>query len=393
MRRSRLPVEKPNLFQAIRAKRAQVQEKGLKLIDLSIGEPRGPALLSARKAAATAVMSDQEDIHKYQYNGSPGIPGFAKKFVEFSLRQRVEQKDVTFLPIAGIKRMLGIMPAACGSWDRPVTVGAMTEPGYPFPADWCKYLKVDHYPLPLNPQNGFLFEAEGIRAGTNLIMANYPHNPTGCVANREFWRQLCGYCSDHDIRLFNDAAYIVLSHTEKSAALTEVAVEFPELSWAEAFSASKVIGNGTGWQIGAMAGSPDFMDDIANVKGNTDEGFVAAMAIGVQTACEHDWNGVDGYRQLYRNRLQLLIKLLTNRGMRLAVHPDAGFFSLWMVPNRAFDQKIESVEHFNFLMMERTGVIGVHFEPSYMRYAVCEDIESKAKELDDAFARADVSYS
>ncbi|MFH1602634.1 MAG: aminotransferase class I/II-fold pyridoxal phosphate-dependent enzyme, partial [Pseudomonadota bacterium] len=246
---------------------------------------------------------------------------------------------------------------------------------------------------PLNPQNSFRFKTTDIRAGTSLIMTNYPHNPTGCVADRKFWRELCQFCSDNDIRLVNDAAYIILSHTQDSVALTEVAIEFPELSWAEAFSASKVIGNGTGWQVGAMAGSPDFIDDIANVKGNTDEGFVAAMAVGVQASCEHDWEGVDRYRQLYRNRLQLLIKLLTDRGMRLAVQPEAGFFSLWMVPSHAFNEKIESVEHFNFLMMERTGVIGVHFEPSYMRYAVCEDIESKAKELGDAFAKAAVSYS
>jgi len=392
MRKSWLPVEKPNLFQAIRAKRAQVQEQGVKLIDLSIGEPRGPALLSARKAAAAAIMSDREEIHRYQYNASPGIPGFAKNFVEFSLRQKIEQKDVSFLPIAGIKRMLALIPATCGSWHRAVTVGTMTEPGYPFPADWCKYLKVAHYPLPLHPGNSFHFDPTDIRTGTNLIMTNYPHNPTGCVADTGFWRKLCKFCSDNDIRVFNDAAYIVLSHTPKSVALTEVAVEFPQLSWAEAFSASKVIGNGTGWQIGALAGSPDFVDDIANVKGNTDEGFVAAMAIGVQATCEHDREGVEGYRQLYRKRLELLIKLLTSHGMRLAVQPEAGFFSLWMVPGHAFNQKIESAEHFNFLMMERTGLIGVHFEPSYMRYAVCEDIESKAKELDDAFAKAAVSY-
>ncbi len=393
MRKSWLPPEKPNLFQAIRAKRAQVQEKGVRLIDLSIGEPRGPALLSARKAASAAIMSEKEDVHRYQYNASPGVPGFAKDFVEFNIRHKIDQKDVSFLPIPGIKRMLGLFPLTCGSWHRPVTVGAMTDPGYPFPADWCKYLKVTHYSLPLNPQNSFLFKTKDIKPGTNLIMTNFPHNPSGCVADRKYWQELCKFCSDNNIRLFNDAAYVILSHTQKSIALTEVATEFPELSWAEAFSASKVIGNGTGWQIGAMAGSPDFIDDIANVKGNTDEGFVAAMAAGVKAACEHDWEGIDGYRQLYRNRLQLLIRLLTNRGMRLAVEPEAGFFSLWMVPNRAFDQKIGSAEHFNFLMMERTGVIGVHFEPSYLRYAVCEDIETKSRELDAAFAQAAVSYS
>ncbi len=393
MRKSWLPAEKPNLFQAIRAKRAEVQERGVKLIDLSIGEPRGPALLSARNAAAAAIMSEKEEIHRYQYNASPGVPGFARDFVEFNVRHKIENKDVSFLPIAGIKRMLGLFPVTCGSWHRPVTVATMTDPGYPFPADWCKYLRVEHYPLPLNPQNSFLFGAADIRAGTSLIMTNYPHNPTGCVADRAFWRGLCRYCSDKNIRLVNDAAYIVLSHSPRSIALTDVAMEFPDLSWAEAFSASKVIGNGTGWQVGAMAGSPDFIDDIANVKGNTDEGFVAAMAIGVKASCEGDWDGIDRCRQLYRDRLELLIKLLTGRGMRLAAQPEAGFFSLWLVPDHAFGEKITSAEHFNFLVMERTGVIGVHFEPSYMRYAVCEDIASKAKELDDAFARAAVSYA
>jgi hypothetical protein len=36
-------------------------------------------------------------------------------------------------------------------------------------------------------------------------------------------------------------------------------------------------------------------------------------------------------------------------------------------------------------------VVGVHF-PGYMRYAVCADIEAIAKELEDAFKKAKVSY-
>ena len=52
MRTSWLQLEEENLFQAIRARRSRAQEQGVKLIDLSIGEPRGPALLSAREAAA-----------------------------------------------------------------------------------------------------------------------------------------------------------------------------------------------------------------------------------------------------------------------------------------------------------------------------------------------------
>ena len=391
MRASWLLHEEENLFQAIRAKRAQAQEQGVNLIDLSIGEPRGPALLSAREAAA-AIMSDRDEMHRYQYNDSPGVPGFAKMFVEYNVGHSIEQEDVEFLPIPGIKRMLGLVLLACDASHQTITVGAMTDPGYPFPKDWSGYLNVDYYAMPLNQENTFRFSPDAIRSGTRLLMTNYPHNPSGRVADRAWWQKLCERCAENGIRLFNDGAYATLTHSSEACTLTEVAVDFPELSWVEASSASKVIGNGTGWQIGAMAGSPDFIGDLRTIKGNTDEGFVAAMAAGVKSACENDREGIDLRREMYRSRLRFLIDLLTRHGMQLAVEPDAAFFTLWKTPTRAFGIEIESAQHFNFLMIERTGVIGVHFEPIYIRYAVCEDVESISDVIDAAFEQAEVAY-
>ena len=94
---------------------------------------------------------------------------------------------------------------------------------------------------------------------------------------------------------------------------------------------------------------------------------------------------------MYRGRLRRLIELLTAHGMRLALEPAAGFFTLWLIPSRAFGQKIESAEHFNFLMIERTGMVGVHFS-GYVRYAVCADIDAMTKEIEEAFMQAEVSY-
>ena len=67
----------------------------------------------------------------------------------------------------------------------------------------------------------------------------------------------------------------------KRVTLAEVAVDYADLSWAEAYTAAKLIGNGTGWHVGAMVGSSDFIGDIKEVKGKTDAGFVAPMAAGV----------------------------------------------------------------------------------------------------------------
>jgi aspartate/methionine/tyrosine aminotransferase len=392
MPQSRLGPGGENVLQTIRAKRAEAQARGLQLIDLSIGEPKGPALLSARQAAAAAVMSDEEAMHAYQYNASPGVPDFAPRFIKAHVRRAFPRDAVDYLPIPGIKPILGLVPLACGCAERRVTVATMTSPGYPIPADWCAYHPlVTHYALPVKPANAFRFAPDEIAPGTDLIMMNYPHNPSGQVATREWLHRLCEDCSARHVRLFNDAAYAVLSYGADSATLSEVAPDYPELSWAEAFTAAKLIGNGTGWHIGAMVGSPDFIGDLKVVKGKTDTGFVAPMAAGVVAAFEHDQASIARYREMYRARLGRLIELLTRHGMRLALEPVAGFFTLWLIPARAFGKKVRSAEDFNFLMIERAGVVGVHF-PGYVRYAVCADIDAMAKEIEEAFIRAEVSY-
>jgi aspartate/methionine/tyrosine aminotransferase len=377
----------------IRAKRAEAQARGMKLIDLSIGEPKGPALLSAREAAAAAVMSDEEAMHAYQYNASPGVPNFAPRFIRAHVPRGFPRDAVDYLPIPGIKPMLGLVPLACGCAEQRITVATTTSPGYPIPADWCRYHPlVDHYALPLHPANAFRFSPDEIAPSTDLIMMNYPHNPSGQVATREWLGQLCQVCSERHIRLFNDAAYTVLSYHPNSVTLSEIAPEYPELSWVEAFTAAKLIGNGTGWHIGAMVGSPDFIGDLAIVKGKTDTGFVAPMAAGVVAAFEHDQEGIGRYRNLYHARLRTLIELLTRHGMRLALEPAAGFFTLWLIPTHAFATRVESAGHFNSMMIENAGVVGVHF-PGYVRYAVCADIEASATGIDEAFEQAQVYYS
>ena len=140
-----------------------------------------------------------------------------------------------------------------------------------------------------------------------------------------------------------------------------------------------------------MVGSPDFIGDLKVVKGNTDTGFVAPMAAGVVAAMENDQEGIARYRHMYQTRLNLFIELLTHHGMRLALEPAAGFFTLWLTPTHAFGKPVESAEHFNFMMIEETGVVGVHF-PGYIRYAVCADIAALAKGIAQAFQQARVSY-
>ena len=320
---------------------------------------------------------------------------FSRRFVACHLAPKVlDGKNVDYLPIPGIKSMLGLVILACG--DKCKTVATTTNPGYPTPKVWAQYLGKQVIEPEMNPENNFVFNPKDLDPrDTKLIMMNYPHNPSGAVVGARDLLAICGYCSKFGIRLFNDAAYAKQKYGSDSWCLADVASGFADLSWAEAFSASKSLGNGTGWRVGAMVGSPDFIGDIKTIKGNADSGFVAPMAYGALWALEHDNDGVQKITQLYQRRATLLCNVLQPAGMRLATEPRAGFFTLWQLPKRAFGREIKDAEDFNYAMIEgdgKTGVIGVHFHP-YIRYAVAhEDVEAMADDIKAAFAKADVSY-
>ena len=163
MRQSRLTAGGANVLMAIRQKRAEAEASGKLLLDLSIGEPKGPALLSAREAARDAVMSDDEVMHAYQYNDSPAVPNFAERFVAAHVKQALPDDAIAYVPLTGVKPVLGLLPLACGCASKKITVATTTKPGYPIPADWCDlHPLVTHQPLPLNVQNQFRFAAEDI---------------------------------------------------------------------------------------------------------------------------------------------------------------------------------------------------------------------------------------
>ena len=215
MRKSCLKSGGKNLFQLIKQWTDEAIVAGVDITKLSIGQSQGPALWSARWAASNAVKSKKESMHEYQDNKDIGVPGFSQMFVQFHLRMDISGRDdVAFLPIPGIKSMLGLIPLACGARDGiNVKVATTTKPGYPTPRDWCRYLLVGHEDIEFNLELPFVFFERGISEGTNLIMMNYPGNPGSQIASQRWLHELCAFCEKNNIRLFNDGAYEALDHS------------------------------------------------------------------------------------------------------------------------------------------------------------------------------------
>lgn len=371
-----LPAGGENLFQRIKRVRNEYEKRtGKEAINLSVGEPDGIPTVATRAAAATACMSTDRRMHLYQDNGAP--EGFARALVEYHVGPEIAGRpELAFLPIPGIKPMIGLLPLACGAnAGKTVVVAGTTRPGYPVIRTWSGYLGCAYHDWPLYAANGFRPELNDAPAGVTLAVFNYPNNPTGATMSVDKWRELCAWAETHGVRLANDAAYGGLVHGSH-AHLSQVATEFPKLEWIELFSASKSH-NATGWRVGVAFGTADFVADLTTIKGNTDSGFVAPMATGVMRAIEVDRAGLDTIRALYGKRLTILVDLLSPH-LELAAAPEAGFFTFWRIPREAFGHPVRTADEFNALMIENCGIVGVPYTGSdgeYIRYAVCFPVE------------------
>ena len=376
----RLPARGENLFQRIKRIRTAYEKRtGKASLNLSVGEPDGIPTLITREAACKATMSEDRLIHVYQDNGSP--EGFDRTFVRHHVPEEIASDErFATLPIPGIKSILGLIPLACGhNLDdaEPVVLAATTKPGYPIIRTWCGYLDCPYHDWPLYAKDKFRPRMENMPEKVNVVLLNYPNNPTGAVMDEAGWREICQWAVDNGVRLVNDAAYCGLVHG-KHTTLSEIASQYPDLEWIELFSASKSH-NATGWRVGTAFGTADFIADLTMIKGNADSGFAAPMAIGAMEAIKEDQAGLTEIRETFGKRGKILMELLKPY-LRLAVEPEAGFFTFWHAPDKAFGEKMGSADDFNNRMVEQLGMVGVPYTGSdgeYIRYAVCFPVEKE----------------
>ena len=132
----------------------------------------------------------------------------------------------------------------------------------------------------LRAGNGFLPDVEELAQladeRSRLLYLNYPNNPTGAVADEDFWRRTAELCRERDIVLVNDAAYLEVTRPGVEP-VSLLRIADPALDRVIEFHSLSKIFNMTGWRIGFAAGHPDVIDDLARVKESIDSGVFTAV--------------------------------------------------------------------------------------------------------------------
>ena len=292
----------------------------------------------------------------------------------------------------GSKPILAMLPMCV---INPGDVTLLTTPGYPILGTYTEYLGGEVYKLPLKKSNNFLPELnkipDEILKRAKLLYINYPNNPTGAVATKEFFEQVVAFAKKNNILVVHDAAYGAIVYDEKPLSFlsingaTEVGVEIHSLS--KAFSM-------TGWRLAFVAGNETLIKAYATVKDNTDSGqFIGIQKAGAyalshpeitKRVCEH-----------YERRMELLCSVLNQLGFN-AVKPKASFYCYVQAPKGAKGQVFHTAEEASeFLIREALiSVVSWDEEKAYLRFSVTyegndeevmEELKKRLSKLDLVF--------
>ncbi len=375
-RLKRLP---PYLFAEIDAKKREARARGADLIDMGIGDPdlpTPPHIVEALKRAS-------ENPEHHRYPSYEGMPEF-RAAVAAWYRQRFGvtlDPDTEVLTLIGSKEGTAHMPLA---FVNPGDVVLVPDPGYPVYAAGTWFAGGEVHFMPLGRANGFLPDLDAVPADiarrAKLMYLNYPNNPTGAVAGREFFERVVAFARMHGIIVCHDAMYSELrfdgyrppSFLEIPGA-KEVGVEFHSLS--KTYSM-------TGWRIGFCSGNAAAVAGLGKVKTNVDSGVFGAVQEAGIAALTGSQDIPELYRRTYQDRRDVVVAGLKALGWEVDV-PKATFF-VWAPVPRGLDSRT-----FAARLLEEAGCVvtpGVGFGPSgegFYRIALTID----AKRLREAMER------
>lgn len=356
----------PYLFAAIDKAKQEAKERGVDVIDLSVGDPDLPTPAHIIEALNRAAR----DPSNHQYPSYEGKLAFRKAMADWYQRTFGVSLDPgkEVLTLIGSKEGIAHAPLA---FINPGDVALVPDPAYPVYRTATAFAGGEPVVMPLLRENGFLPDLEAIDPAiakrAKLIFVNYPNNPIGASADRKFFRELIDFARDYGIIVMHDNPYSeVYYDDERSLSILEmegakdVAVEFHSLSKTY---------NMTGWRIGSVVGNAEVVAGIGKIKSNIDSGTFGAVQDAGIAALQSPREVVDETRKVYRHRIEILYKALKDLGLDLE-KPRATLY-LWAWVGGS------SIEYAGRLL-EKAGIVvtpGVGFGKygeGYIRFSITQ---------------------
>ncbi|OMF33804.1 LL-diaminopimelate aminotransferase [Paenibacillus sp. FSL H8-0548] len=313
----------PTQFFAKLVAKANAQTaKGRDVINLGQGNPDQPTpshiVAKLQEAAANPLY------HKYPpFSGYPFLKEAVAKRYKEDYNVDVDPATEVAILFGGKTGLVEISQCLLNPGD----VCLVPDPGYPDYWSGVALAGAEMAFMPLTEQNNYLPDYDAIRPDladrAKLMFMNYPNNPTGAVANAEFYAKTVEFAKKHNIVISSDFAYGAIGFDGNKAisflqtpGAKEVGVEF--------YTLSKTY-NMAGWRVGFAIGNAQIVKLINLIQDH----YYCSLFGGIQEAAALALTGpqqcVSDLRDMYEKRRNALFAALDRIGWK-AARPGGSFF-------------------------------------------------------------------
>ncbi|MFD0710727.1 LL-diaminopimelate aminotransferase [Paenibacillus sp. GCM10027626] len=359
-------------------KEAMLANPHIELIDLGVGEPDA-------MADGTVVQILEQEARKpenrfYADNGIGDFKQAAASYMEQVFGVSGIDPETEINHAIGSKSALAMLPAA---FINPGDIAFMPSPCYPVLGTHTRYYGGEVVHFPLTEENGFLPDLnafdEDVLKRAKLLYLNYPNNPTGAVASKEFFAEVVQFAKQNRLIVVHDAAYaaLVFDDTEPLSFLSvpgakDVGVELHSLS--KSF-------NMTGWRIGFVAGNAKIVNAFATVKDNNDSGQFIPIQKAAAYALAHP-EITEQTALKYSRRHEMLTGAMRACGFRVT-KPKSSFFLYTKIPRGIVNgPQFETAEQFCQYLLKEHLISSVPWDDAgpYVRFSVTFQASSLQEE-------------
>jgi alanine-synthesizing transaminase len=365
----RLP---PYVFESVNRVKAAARNAGADIIDLGMGNPDLPAPAHVIEKLKETLGKPRTD----RYSASKGIPGLRKAQAAYYARRFGVKLNPDTQVVATLGSKEGFANVA-QAITAPGDVVLVPNPSYPIHAFGFLMAGGSIRSVPIEPGPEFFHALE--RAVVHSIpkpiavVVCYPSNPTACVADLEFYRDVVAFAKKHEILVLSDLAYAEVYFDDNPPpsvlqvpGAMDVTVEFTSMS--KTFSMA-------GWRMGFAVGNERVISALSRVKSYLDYGAFTPVQVAATAALNGPEECIHEMRAMYKTRRDAMVDSFARAGWEIP-SPKASMFAWAPIPERF--RPLGSVK-FAELLVEKASVavapgigFGEHGD-DYVRLALVEN--------------------
>ncbi|MDD4921334.1 MAG: pyridoxal phosphate-dependent aminotransferase [Bacteroidales bacterium] len=291
----------------------EMQQQGIDVIHLEVGEPDFDIPSCVAKAAADAYQSG-----KTHYTHSMGNPELRKAIAAFYQKEygvKVDPDCIVVTSGSSPAILLALM-LLCEAGSEVI----LSNPGYACYRNFALAVNAEPVLVELRPENKFQYDVRDIReklnGKTRTIFVNSPMNPTGGLVDESVFRDLATL----NVPVISDEIYHGLVYEGRARSI----LEFTDNAFViNGFSKRFAM---TGMRLGYMIAPKEYMRALQILQQNL---FICAPSTAQEAgiaALRTADPDVQAMKSIYRKRRDYMVSRLKDMGFVIHAEPEGAFY-------------------------------------------------------------------